>query len=284
MQLGVISPFFRCHTSKNGNRQEPWQFGPQVENLSRSAIGERYRLLCYLYCLAHHATLSGEPILRPLVYEFQDDAATYAVGDQAMLGPFLLAAPVLQKGATSRKVYLPPDRWYDFWSGTVLDGPATVELEVALGSLPLFVRAGAILPTTEPMAWSDFEPPSTLYFDLFPGIGESTFAYYEDDGDGFGYQEGDFSRIEYVLKAEPGALRFAPASREGRRAPGRRRLVVRLWNAAGYNKVELNGRQMSPITSEDSLSRSLEGWQRTKDGRISVVMPEDWEFALRFLA
>jgi alpha-glucosidase len=86
MQLGSLCGFFRCHTSKKGNRQEPWQFGPQVENLARLAIREHYRLLPYLYSLAHLASETGEPLLRPLVYEFQDDPATYELGDEAMLG------------------------------------------------------------------------------------------------------------------------------------------------------------------------------------------------------
>ena len=285
MQLGSLSPFFRCHTSKTGNRQEPWQFGPQVENLSRSAIGERYRLLAYLYSLAHQASLTGEPILRPLVYHFQDDPKTHEVGDEAMLGPWLLAAPVLEKGATTRRVYLPRGRWYDFWSGTVLDGPGTVDLAVTLASLPLFVRAGAVLPTLDPVPWSDFEPPRTLHVDLYPADSPSSFALFEDEGDGYGYQQGDFSLLSLALSPEEGGgLAFGVGSREGKREPARRRVEVRLWGAQRFRAVELAGQALPAVGTEEELRPLAEGWHKTRDGtRITAAFPERWTFALRFL-
>ncbi|MBI5547676.1 MAG: DUF5110 domain-containing protein [Deltaproteobacteria bacterium] len=284
MQLGAISPFFRCHTSKNGNRQEPWQFGPQVENLSRSVIGDRYRLLAYLYSLAHHASQTGEPILRPLVYEFQDDPATANLGDQAMLGPWLLAAPVLQKGATTRKVYLPAGHWYDYGSGTVVEGPVTVELEVALGSLPLFVRAGAILPMLEPMAWSDFEAPRSLRFELYPAKAGSRFVLYEDDGDGFDFEKGAFSRVEYALgPADGGALLFGPERREGTYEPRPRQLEVRLWAASRFSRLELDGRELPALGAEEPLAKASEGWSKSPDGtRLTAVFPERRDWSLRF--
>ncbi|MGC4114829.1 MAG: glycoside hydrolase family 31 protein [Myxococcales bacterium] len=285
MQVGALSPFFRVHTSMKGNRQEPWQFGPHVEGLSRSIIAERYKLLAYLYSLAHHASLTGEPILRPLVYAFQDDPATHALGDQALLGPFLMAAPVMEKGATTRRVYLPAGRWFDFWSGTALEGPASVDLEVSLGSLPLFVRAGAILPTVEPLAWSDSEPHRSLYFDLYPSELESTFALYEDDGDGFAHEDGVFSRVEYVLRPEGGTLRFFPGARTGSRDAGPRRLSVRLWDAARFHRVSLSGRELPLVPPDTSLSKLTEGWSRAADGgRIVVAFPESSDWELRFLA
>jgi alpha-glucosidase len=284
MQLGSLSPFFRCHTSKLGNRQEPWQFGPQVENLARSVIGERYRLLAYLYSLAHRAARTGEPILRPLVYHFQDDPKTHEVGDEAMLGPFLLAAPVLGKGATARRVYLPRGRWYDFTSGTAIDGPATVELAVTLASLPLFARAGAILPSLDPVPWSDYEPPRTLYVDLYPSGSPSSFALYEDDGDGYGYQAGSFSLLDLSLSPEAGGgLCFAIGSHEGNREPLRRRMVVRLWAAQPFRAVELDGRALAAVETEEGLRPLAEGWQKTRDGtRITAAFPESWSCKLRF--
>ena len=225
-------------------------------------------------------------MLRPLVYEFQDDPKTFEIGDEAMLGPWLLAAPVLEKGSTTRNVYLPPGRWYDFWSGTLLEGPGNVELAVGLGSLPLFVRAGALLPTVDPVPWSDFEPARTLYVDLYPGESASSFPLYEDDGDGFGYQSGDYSRLTLAMQPEQGGgLAFTISSRDGARQPARRRMVVRLWNAQRFGAVELDSKALEQVEAEDALRTLAEAWTKTRDGsRLTVAFPESWTFTLRFLA
>ena len=97
IQVGLISPFFRNHSDKNSENQEPWAFGPQVEDVVRATIEERYRLLPYLYSVFQQSSETGAPILRPLVYDFQADPIVASVSNQAMLGPWLMAAPVLDE-------------------------------------------------------------------------------------------------------------------------------------------------------------------------------------------
>lgn len=284
MQLGALSPFFRCHTSKMGNRQEPWQFGAIVEDVCRAAIGERYRLLAYLYSLAFEAAQTGAPILRPLVYEFQDDPAVHAMGDEAMLGPWLLCAPVLEEGATARRVYLPPGRWLDLASGAVLEGRRTLDVAVTLGSIPTFLRAGAVLPTIDVMAWSDREAIRTLTFDLFPGDAASSFTLYEDDGDGPALASGTYSRVEVRLERVHGALCFGTAARTGRAAPHNRRFVVRLWGEHAIRRIELNGRTLPEWVEDEAPSHDGEGWFRPRTGaRATAVFTEIPELTLRFI-
>src|SRR5205085_397367 len=103
---------------------EPWSFDPRVEAICREYIGLRYRLLPYIYTLFWQAAQSGAPVVRPLFYEFPDDQETYQIGDQVLLGPSLLAAPVCHPGKTRRHVYLPAGEWYDWWSGERISGPA----------------------------------------------------------------------------------------------------------------------------------------------------------------
>ena len=113
-------------------------FDDGVTDAARAWLTERYRLMPYLLSLAHEASQTGAPILRPLVWEFPDDVATYDLADEAMLGPYLLVAPAVTQGATSRSVYLPAGRWFEWGTDRVFDGPTTIEVRV-LGPLQLLV-------------------------------------------------------------------------------------------------------------------------------------------------
>ncbi len=177
LALGTISPFCRAHVTQGVPGQEPWMFGDEVTQAARDLIGDRYRLMPYLYSLADEATRTGAPILRPLVWEFPDDPAVADLGDEAMLGPFVLAAPVLDEGAITRSVYLPAGRWYELHSGAIYDGPTTITASLAVSALPLYVREGAILPS-----WPDGDPSGPLVFDVYPATTPTTFTLYEDPG------------------------------------------------------------------------------------------------------
>jgi alpha-glucosidase len=224
MAVGSISPFFRAHVTNGVPGQEPWMFGPEVLDLSRAMIEQRYRLLPYLYALFREAELSGAPILRPLVYEFQSDAAVHALGDQAMLGPFLLFAPVLAAGAETRTIYLPEGTWSELLSGAVWQGPTTIELGVTLAALPAFVRSGAILPHADVVQWTGEKPIATLHLDVHPAPDPSAFVLYEDAGDGHGPSRS----LEYRLAQLADGARLDAARIDGSFAPPSRRLVIRI--------------------------------------------------------
>jgi len=145
-QLGAVSPFFRGHVTQGVPDQEPWAFGTEVEDIARAQINERMRRMPYLEALFAEAETTGAPVLRALTYEFPDDPAAARIDDEAMLGPWLLVAPVLTQGASSRRVHLPPGRWFEVDSGAAWEGPADIDVGVTLAALPTFVREGAIVP------------------------------------------------------------------------------------------------------------------------------------------
>jgi alpha-glucosidase len=209
MALGSISPFSRAHVTSGVPGQEPWMFGDEVTELSRDLLVERYRLLPYFYSLADEASRTGAPILRPLIWEFPDDPRVELLDDQAMLGPSVLAAPILESGASTRSVYLPAGRWFELHSGAIFDGPTTIEVSAPLAALPLYVREGAILPSAG--------PDGELVLDVYPGA-PSTFTLFEDRG-----------RTTIELAAEPDGARLAIM----REAPGQRPLVVRVHRVDG---------------------------------------------------
>jgi len=178
--------------------QEPWMFGDEVTDVSRARLDDRYRLMPYLYSLADEAARTGAPILRPLVWEFPDDPALGDLGDQAMLGPYVLAAPIVVADTTTRDVYLPAGRWFELHSGAIFDGPTTIQTSITLAALPLYVREGAIIPT-----WPA-GPSGPLELDVYPGA-PTSFVLYEDDGESFS----SACACPFELAAEPDGARLA---------------------------------------------------------------------------
>lgn len=167
-QLGALMPFFRAHTTLYSHAQEPWSFGRRILKIARRHLTRRYRLLPYLISLAWSAHRSGQPLVRPLWYEFPDTPEGLGE-DQFMLGPHLLAAPVLERGARRRRLYLPPGEWYELTSGRRLEGPREIEQEVTLEDYPLWVRGGAILPMAKQVGRNAEETlASGLSLAIFP--------------------------------------------------------------------------------------------------------------------
>ncbi|HZO26032.1 MAG TPA: TIM-barrel domain-containing protein, partial [Chloroflexota bacterium] len=143
-QWGLLSSHSRAHGTAN---REPWSQGEQALTIFREFDELRYQLIPYLYSLAHEAHQTGLPLMRPMVLEFQDDPATHTINSQYLLGPSLLVAPVLEQGLTSRQTYLPRGTWYNFWTDTAYEGGRWIHLPTqALEMMPLFVKAGTILP------------------------------------------------------------------------------------------------------------------------------------------
>jgi len=197
-QAGAFFPFFRNHTALGTRRQEPWQFGPEVEEICRRYISLRYQLLPYFYNVFREAAHDATPIMRPLFWEFPDDAHGYAVDDQFLLGPSLLVAPVLKPGATQRAVWLPAGaEWYDYWTKEKHAGGQYVTAAAPLDTLPLFVRSGSILPMTEPVEFTSQKIIDEIILDVYPG--KKTVGWlYEDDGESFDYETGAHSLTQFT--------------------------------------------------------------------------------------
>ncbi len=182
--LGAFYPFMRNHSAKTSRRQEPWAFGEPWLGHVRAAIRFRYQLMPYLYSLAEEAARTGQPLMRPLFYHFPGDPEAAAIDDQFLLGPDLLAAPVLHPGARRRLVYLPEGGWRDFWTGAEQAGPAWVVSEAPLDRIPLWQRVGSALPLTapEPSAQAHWDP---LVWRVAPAAHVLGSAYL-DEGEGEG--------------------------------------------------------------------------------------------------
>jgi alpha-glucosidase len=194
-ELGSLSPFFRSHVATGAPDQEPWSFGVEVESVARRMLGLRYSLLPYWYGAYIAATRTGVPIVRPLWFEFPTDDRALLRDDEFLVGPWLLAAPVTAPGITTRDVYLPRGSFYDYYTGAGYQGPATITMPAPLGRIPLFVRAGAVLPTQDVVEYVGAPGNGRKYLDVFPGAAgsTSTIELYEDDGETTAYLNGAYA-------------------------------------------------------------------------------------------
>ncbi len=195
-QIGALTPFFRNHAALGSRRQEPWAFGEPYESIVRRWIELRYELLPAIYTAAWQAAQTGQPMMRPLALAYPEDGRTYSLADQFLFGDTLMAAPVGYPGQRARGVYVPDGTWYDFWTGERLSDEVTAD--APLERMPLYVRAGSVLPMGPVMQHSGEWPPEALRLRIYPGTGESWL--YEDDGHSMAYQAGEFQVTRFACE------------------------------------------------------------------------------------
>ncbi len=184
-QFGLMASHARFH---GDSPREPWAFGEEAARIIRQFAELRYRLFPYLYSAAHEAARSGLPVIRAMPLAFPDDANSYDKDLQYMLGEALLIAPIYDE-SDERSVYLPPGKWLDFWTDSVHDGGKNLRVECALDRMPIFVRAGAILPTMVSARRIPEGAISPLIVEVYPG-GAGDTTLYEDEGETvFSYRE-----------------------------------------------------------------------------------------------
>jgi alpha-D-xyloside xylohydrolase len=195
-QFGTFVPLLRVHGEIP--YREMWYFGGESDPAYKTMLKFdrlRYRLLPYIYSLAGGVTQEGSSIMRGLVMDFRTDAKAREIVDQYMFGPALLVNPVTTYKARSRSLYLPKAAgWYDFWTGAASSGGQTIDAPAPYESLPLFVRAGSIIPFGPELQYTAEKPadPITLY--VYAGA-DGAFTLYEDEGLNYNYEKGAFTRI-----------------------------------------------------------------------------------------
>ena len=186
-QYGTFQPIMRTHGMREQN--EVWSYGEQAEPILSKFLRMRYQLLPYIYAQAYTTFQTGAPYMRALFMDFPEDATAVRVPDEYMFGPALLVAPVTEQGATRRKVYLPAHAdWYNYWTNERFRGGQTIEVEAPIDTIPLFVRAGSILPLGAPIVSARQKQAISTVL-VYPGA-DSSFALYDDDGNTYAYEKG----------------------------------------------------------------------------------------------
>ena len=194
-QFGAFSPIFRVHGTRYPDENELWSYGPDAQKILVNYDNLRYRLLPYIYSEAWQVTSNHGTLMRPLVMDWHDDVEAQNTGDEYLFGPAILVSPVTTQGATSRSVYLPKTTWYDFWTGKREDGGKRIEADAPLEKLPLYVRAGSIIPMGPTMEWSTEKPADPIEIRVYPGA-DGDFTLYEDENDNYDYAKGQHATIQ----------------------------------------------------------------------------------------
>jgi alpha-glucosidase len=236
MELGALMPFFRVHCTLYAPRQEPWSFGRRALDLARVLLKRRYRLLPLLYRLALEAHETGLPIVRPVFMHY--DTPLGAVQDQFLLGDRVLVAPVLEKGAVQREVWLPPGTWTHWLTGQEYEGGRRIVVDAPLAMTPMFVRDGTALFVAKPGRNAEETLGGPLSLEVYPPSPGSigTGSLFLDDG-----ESDSASRfvLDVTMREAQGQLRLGLESRVDSFAPKQRHLELRMPRA--YRSVVVAG-------------------------------------------
>lgn len=226
-QWATFLPVLRSHGTDTP--REIWQFGeegtPYYDAILKM-INLRYSLLPYIYSMADAQTYSGFTMARPLAFDFPRDENVFDIKDQYMFGD-IMACPVTDPGVDARGVYLPAGTdWYDFWTGKLYKGGETISADAPLDRLPLFVKAGSIIPSTEVVQYSGASVGKPITIDIYPGK-DASFTLYDDAGDNYDFEKGEFTRISMKWDDKNNALTIDDSIRTYDGAPETRHFIVR---------------------------------------------------------
>jgi alpha-D-xyloside xylohydrolase len=218
-EYGAFCPLFRVHGTRStdpaelsawgpeavnivvdakGTRapshNELWSYGPRAQAILAAFDRLRYRLMPYIYSLAWKTTSEGYTPMRALVMDFRADTRVLNIGDQFLFGPAILVNPVTEQGATTRHLYLPVSGWYDFWTGSSLTGGRMVDAAAPLDRIPLYVRAGSIIPMGPDVEYATEKPADPVELRVYAGA-DGDFTLYEDENDNYNYEKGAYATI-----------------------------------------------------------------------------------------
>jgi alpha-glucosidase len=267
----------RVHGQFNEHRQ-PWVYGAQAEADAKAAIDLRYHLIPYMYAYEREAHDTGVGIVRPLFWEFPDDAQrTVDITDEWMFGDDLLVAPIVHEGQEHCTIYLPPGEWTDYFRGQQYDGGKNIVYTFdphTWADIPLFVRAGAILPTEDVQQYVGQRPVKRIYLDVFPASTATSFLYYDDDGMTYAYEKGVFYRQRLTTSDDGTVVHFDAAAPTGTYAPALDEYEVRLHGIAARTVTigSTAGIHYANVAELENTSGS--GWATGTDryGAVTVVM------------
>lgn len=268
VQFGAFSPFLRLHSAhenpEEGNVRMPWTYGDKGLELAKKFFRLRYNLIPYIYTYCRMATDQALPIVRPLYLEYPSLSKAYNYPGEYLFGEQFLVAPVTDSLGV-KEVYLPPGEWIDYFTGQKYAGDKTIKEKYPLDRMPLFIKAGSIIPMQPDMAYSDEKPLETLVLDVYAGD-KGSFSLYEDDGNSMDYKTGKSAwtqlaftkaggRTEVNIGATKGAYTGQPASRS---------YEIRVHGVTKPGSVTVDGKKVE-------MGAGKEGWSWDKDKSVATV-------------
>lgn len=280
MEYGTFCPIARAHgagESVNGSATEPWMFGEETERISREFISLRYRLLPYIYTMAHQNYTTGMPLVRPLFWlepnnpKFANESSSYMWGD------VFLVSPVVEAGQKTKQINFPSGRWINFWTDETVNGGKSITVAAPLGKMPLFVKEGSIIPMSPLMNYSDERPLDTVIVRVYPSAPKAheplaqktktvSYTLYEDDGKTLEYQKGNFAQTtftqSYTMQKGSGTITLTSSASVGEFSG---KLKERTYLYEVHGVVKKPGKIVNS-TKEITSSKSLEVLRKKTEG------------------
>ena len=272
IEFGAFTPIFRVHGELNEKRQ-PWKYGPVAEAAATKAIRLRYALLPYIYSYQHRASTQGVGLVQPLAFAWPQDANLRNDVQSWLFGDWLLVSPVVEQGQTEKRIYLPAGTWTDWFSGKVYQGGQTITVATDAkqwDDIPLFIRAGAIIPTQPVMDWTGEHPVATVSVDVFPAATATHFDYYDDDGETYDYQRGTYFLQRLATQRTGDTVSFSTAAATGSYHPALKHYLVRVHGLAA---AAVDGSLQHYATPAALKAANGEGWSTASDryGPLTVL-------------
>lgn len=206
VQLGIFHPFCRVHSSGDHGDQEPWSFGSEITDIVRKFVELRYQLLPYLYTMFYKYTKENVPMVQSLVFFDQEDNQTHFRTDEFIFGDKILVCPIQEPNAQGRRMYVPRGEWYDFWTNEFVEGGKEKWVAAALDMIPIFVKAGSIIPKYPIQQYVGEKKIEELVLDVYYKEGTETSEVYEDANNGYDYKKGRYSLSNYKLTGKDNSL------------------------------------------------------------------------------
>ncbi len=276
LQFAAFSPVFRVHGNFNHQRQ-PWYYGFTAEENSKAVIQLRYSLMPYIYSYEQKALEKGVGLVKPLAFDYPNDANVANDSDAWMFGDWLLASPVTERYQTTKWIYLPAGTWIDYFTGLVYQGGQYVEYAVngeSWTDVPLFIKQGAIIPTQKALNYTSEEAVSEIMLDIFPSSAQSSFRLYDDDGSSYDYESGEYFK-QTVTAQDRGTAGVSVdlSARTGSYASSYQAYLVKLHGKAA-SQVRLGGTVLTKYSDLGALrAASGEGYAVGRDiyGDVTYV-------------
>ena len=267
IEFDAFCPIFRVH-GDHDQRRQPWIYGPKAEAAAVAAMRLRYQLLPYIYSYAWQDHSAGVGVVRPLAMAFPDDAAVRNDISAWMFGDWLLVSPVMDPGQTQKSILLPPGQWIAWDSGKTYRGGQRINVPVdarTWSDIPLFVRAGAIIPMQPVMEYVGQHPLTQVMVQVFPADTLSAFEYYDDNGSNYAYEQGDYFLQRIDTQREAAGVRLSLAPAQGHYKPALQTFLFAVHGIAA-RAVQAAG---TPLTQHDSLAAlqagAAPGWATGHD-------------------
>jgi len=271
VQFGVFSPIFRLHsTNLPALERRPWAKPDEIFQAARAAMQLRHQLIPYIYSMAWRAYQTGLSLVTPMYYGNMDSPEAFRAKDQYFFGTELLAAPVVkpvdaETGYATQRIWFPPGSWFNFFSGERIAGGAWRRVKARLEDIPVFAKAGAIVPLAPRVGWGGIENPKELDLYIFPGR-DNLFELYEDDGETIEYQRGTYAITRFILEKD--SFMIQSVSGDTSLVPSQRTYRIHLRGVEETTSASLSGKydpatrtlSLDPVTLKPTDAFQVQFW------------------------